>query len=413
MKRAFSVYAVFVLYVGFVFADVQTDSLKNVISTGSFSEKLDALQKLAKIHKANNLQTDAVITYKKALALIDSVSIQTKDIYLIKSEIMLNLASIYLIYSAEYNSSLDLLMKVKKRAEDSNDTTSLIRANYLLGLNYRYLEEYEKSLEHLNISIKYCRASKDTVSLISAQNEKANVCLYSGKLEESENLRFEALTLCKQIKYNYGINYVSNDLALLFYKKGEYSKALEYFRSVFKYGKEIDNKRYVCVAAINIADVYVDLIEFDSALYYYKITKKIAENLGLRDISLEVYNSLSNLYYLRNEYKKAYYYKEKFIGLNDSIFNSEKEKQIAEISASYESEKKEKENNMLKQQNKIQELELEKGQSKFLYTILIAAIVVVFIIVIALILYKSNLNKKRINKELEWKNEQITSQKDQ
>ncbi|MCD4695611.1 MAG: tetratricopeptide repeat-containing sensor histidine kinase [Bacteroidales bacterium] len=413
MIRAFSLIMVFVLYIGYTFSNQQIDSLTYSISTGSFSEKIDAMQKLAKIHKTNNSWKEAELIYEKALVYFDSISILTEEKYLIKSEIMLDLASIYLVYSAKYSSSLDLLIKVKKKAENSNDTTLLIRANYILGLNYRFLEEYKKSLDNLNTSIHYSRANNDTISLISAINEKANVYLYCSDLEESENLRLEALKLARQIKYSFGINYVSNDLALLFVEKGEYNKALEYFLLVYKYGKEIDSKRYICVSAINMADVYVKLKEYDSALYYYKISGNIAQKLGLRDINLEVYQSLSELYNLKGEYRNAYHHQKKYLGLKDSIYNSEKEKQIAEISTKYESEKKEKENKMLKQQNTIQELKLEKGESKFLYALIIAGIIVVFIIVIASVLYKSNLRKKRTNKELKRKNEQITLQKDQ
>ncbi|RLD60920.1 MAG: hypothetical protein DRJ05_03665 [Bacteroidetes bacterium] len=405
--------ALFFFLIGFVFPNQQTDSLSRAISSGTPIEKLDAMQELAKIKKGDNSWEEAQILYTEALAYIDSVPMQPEEAYLLKSEIMLDLAYIYLVYSAEYNRSLDLFIKVIKRGEHSHDTAILIKANRLLGFNYRYLKKYNKSLNYFNASFIYAKAYNDTIAMISAINEEANVYFYLDDFEKSKRLHLDALELAKGVNYSHGINFVSNDLALLYTELGKYNEALEYFLLVHNYGKQINNNRYICATAINIANVYLKLEKYDSVQFYYEIAEKIAINDNLRDTKLDVFRGLNDLYYVKGDYKNAYKYQEKHFGIRDTIFNLEKEKQIADISTKYEAGKKEKENKVLKQQNVIQELELEKGKSRFIFTILIAGIIVVFIISIALILYRSNLQKKRTNDELKNKNKQITLQKNQ
>jgi signal transduction histidine kinase len=221
------------------------------------------------------------------------------------------------------------------------------------------------------------------------------------------------LKLAREIKYNNGINFISNDMGLLLLEKAEYKQALEYFQSVHNYGIEINNNRYICATAINIADVYMELKEYDSALVYLILSLDISMRDKFKSIRLDVYEGLSRLYYSNGEYEKAYQYQKRYFELQDTIFSAEKEKQIAEISEKYEAGKKEEENKLLKQQNVIQELELGRGKSRLLFTLIISGIIVVFIVVIVFILYKSNLRKKKVNSELERKNEQITLQRNQ
>ncbi|MEA3443294.1 MAG: hypothetical protein U9R19_01060, partial [Bacteroidota bacterium] len=411
-KKLTLVATLFIFLSGTVFSMPQTDSLHKVISSNSPKEKFDAFLKLAEIYRQNNSFIEAQHEYKNALAYIDSVPFTTKESNDYKSELMLEIAHINLVYLAEYNSSLGLLIKVAKRAEDSGDTTLLVEVNRLLGLNFRFLKKYDKAIKCLNMSVRYAEANNDTSAIITAINEKANVYLFTNELEESEKLRLEALQLAKQIHDRYSVNFVSNDLALLFVEKGEYNKALEYLFSVHEFGKEMKNNRYISVTALNIADVYMKLNKYDSALFYYEITEDLALRYELKSERLGAYGGLSELCFLKQEYKKAFMYQQKYYDLKDTIFSYEKDKQIVEISEKYESEKKEQENQMLKQQNEIQTLELEKGENKFLYTLIIAGIIVVFIILIALLLYNSILRKKKTNRELNIKNEQITLQKD-
>jgi signal transduction histidine kinase len=403
----------FLLFVGITYSSEQTDSLSKVISNGSPAEKLDAMQKMAKILREQNSWKEVLDLYARTLDYIDSVPVTKEEADLLKLRTMMNSAEIHLLYKAEYNSSLDLLIKALKQANTLNDTNLLIEINGLIGVNYRSLEDYNKSIHYVNIALKYAGEYSDTIQLVLLLNEKANVYLYLDDYGKSEELHLEALDLAKKINYKRGVNFISNDLGLLLFEKGEYGRALQYFQSVHDYGIEIKSNRYICATAINIADVYMKLKKYDSAEAYLNLSLDISLRDKLKISALDVYEGLSRLYYSKGQYKYAYQYQKKYFELQDTIFNTEKERQIAEISEKYEAGKKEEENKLLKQQNVIQELELGRGKSRLFFTLLISGIIVVFIVVIVFILYISNLRKKKVNSELERKNEQITLQKNQ
>lgn len=117
------------------------------------------------------------------------------------------------------------------------------------------------------------------------------------------------------------------------------------------------------------------IVQDDAALYYinmnlgdYYFIKKqypLAEKNYLQGetnfkkgidihIKLGLYNSLSELYEYKHDYKKALYYKEKFRLLNDSLFSIGKNKSINEIQTKYEVSNKNLKISLLTKDKKIQ-----------------------------------------------------------
>ena len=92
--------------------------------------------------------------------------------------------------------------------------------------------------------------------------------------------------------------------------------------------------------------------------------------------------------------------------LNDSIFNTTKNNQIQELNAKFNYEKKQKENEILIQKNKLIELKVNQLNEQIIFLLIIA----ILISVLSYILYRRNKSKFRINKLLQEKNEQIELQ---
>jgi signal transduction histidine kinase len=377
------------------------DSLKTAMLNAPVSEKLSVFKSHAETLLKGNRWIESYELYKEMIALLEADSVLAREEFAVHTDILLQLSYIHLIYKAEYNQSLGLLHQVVNRSEKQNDTLVFIKANKLLGFNYRFLSKYEKSIEHLEIAIAYSRIRKDTSNLLMSLNEKANVLYFLGQYSQSEKLHYEALALAKQINDEYNINCISHDLGFLFMHEKDFRKALRYFLFAFHRDLSDENHRDMCISACNIADVYLQLDQVDSSRYYYKFADSLVKNQALRTEALNVFYGFSNLYEKLGDYSLALKYKNEYLVLKDSIFNTEKERQIAEINAKYESDKKERENALLKQQNQIQVLELEKGRVRLTYTVLIFIAVFTFIGIISLILFQGNKKIRKINRELE------------
>jgi signal transduction histidine kinase len=315
----------------------------------------------------------------------------------LQTRIDLGLAYMKLFRSAEYKESLDLLIQAEWFARKNGDTVSLAKINRFLGFNYRFLSRYQKALEHLDQAILLSRYLRDTTQLISAMNEKANVYYFMNDRKLRRETRLEALDLAMRSGNLHAQSYIRHDLGCDYVRDGEHAKAVNYFRTNLRYSMRAGEAREVSIAAENIAEAFLTLNLTDSAEHYLIIADSAASKGGFVYEQSLVYKTYSKLYEKMNDYARAYDYLRKFHVVSDTIFNLEKEVQINEITARYESDRKEQENRMLKQQ--------------YRNTLIISVIIAAFVVSIILLLLWMNRRKQAVNRQLEERNKLIQTQK--
>jgi serine phosphatase RsbU (regulator of sigma subunit) len=130
--------------------------------------------------------------------------------------------------------------------------------------------------------------------------------------------------------------------------------------------------------------------------------KMIKEESDLNKDIAEVYTKL-------NDYKNAYDYYQKYSNLKDTIFKEDSQRAITEMATKYETDKKDKENQLLAAGNKIKDSELQRAKVISYFIIFVA----VFILLLAFLSYNRYLIKKKANEELAMRNAQIMQQKEE
>lgn len=401
-----------ILFIPHIAECSKEDSLNAIIKKSTGKVRANALFKLAEYYKTEDLILKAEDAFDSALRFINKLDAKDPDIVDLKMQIMTGMAEIYLFNTAEYEKSVNLLHKTLKLAKKYHDSIYIVKTTTYLGFNYRFIKKYKEALKILDEAITMSELIRDTNSVICAMNEKANVYYFLGKERDSEKLHIKALGLAGRTRNEFAQHYIWHDLAFLFINRQNYKQALEYFILSHNYDTRMKDKRQMCISAINIGEMYLQLNLSDSALFYFKKAERIAKrNNFIYEISL-AYEGLSQYYVKESDFENAYLYLKKNRELSDTIFNLENEKQITDILARYESDLKDQENKMLKQSNLISNLELEKGRLKYRTTVITALVVTVFILILFYILFRANLRRKMVNEELEKKNQMISMQKD-
>jgi signal transduction histidine kinase len=149
--------------------------------------------------------------------------------------------------------------------------------------------------------------------------------------------------------------------------------------------------------------MHAEMREFGKAGKYFSEAMSIARELGFVSVVMICYQNLANMYASTGDYKNAYTYHLRYSELHDSLYTVESSQRIAEIQIRYETEKKEQENELLKQESKIQALQINKQQN--IRNFLIAFVMLFMGMAIAF--YSRYLLKKRTNRLLEEKNRQL------
>src|ERR1051326_9016080 len=123
---------------------------------------------------------------------------------------------------------------------------------------------------------------------------------------------------------------------------------------------------------------------------------KQAEDIHADDFLLDGYVAAGNAYEGKKDFKKAGEYLHKYISLKDSIYTDNIAKQIAEMQSKYDSEKKQKE---------IELLEAKNGEQR---NLILGAVFGVFLLLLLVgMVYSRYRVKQRANNQLEISNNQL------
>ena len=381
-----------------VWSNNHYDSLNNVVSISSGEAKINAMIALSDRYEENRDLLNAEKVLNEAIRYIQDQRTSMTNKEKLEIQVMLHQASLSLFSTADYKKSISLLLKILNHSKKINDTSSILQANLYLGFNYRFLQRYHESIQFLDQAIALASLAQDTITLVTAMNEKANDYYFLKETDQSKKLRIEALELAKISGNLNEERFISHDLAILFVDSKEYRKALVYFLLAYQNSVKENVHRQIAIIAVNVSDAYLNLNINDSALMYLNEADAVTKQHNLPYERSLVYHGFSQYYHHVGNHPLAFDYLTQYLNLTDTIFNLEKERQIAEITTRFQSDKKDQENLLLKQ--------------KFRNTLIIGSISTIFILAFILLL-ALNIRKRRIvNYELARRNDTISNQKE-
>ena len=139
----------------------------------------------------------------------------------------------------------------------------------------------------------------------------------------------------------------------------------------------LDDYYGMCNTLINMGQLKADQGNFISAKPYYERALKLAKDIKATSLVMACYGHYSYYYELAGNYKDALHYQILYMDLMDSVYVAENEQQIAEMMVRFETEQKEKENELLRQQSEIQELQIYRQRSLRNFFIILAVLLVI------------------------------------
>ncbi|MES2836307.1 MAG: tetratricopeptide repeat protein [Bacteroidota bacterium] len=298
------------------------------------------------------------------------------------------------------NDALTLCIDALKLFEKIKYKSGIASAYINVGLIYDNLQNYDKAIEFYNKAIVYAKEVDDLNTQASANNNLGGIYTDTKKYD----LAIEHLTLSMQLKEKIGnkvgVGSSLNNLGAVYYEMKELDKALEFFKKALEIKTELGDKNGIFSSTNNIGSVYLEKKDYQNALSYFKTSHELALKLGSKYNILYSLENLSNVYKAFGDYKTALGFQEQYASFKDTIYNAENSKNIAEVQAQFETEKKQ-------QENEILSLKL-KNESFLKY--LFIALTGLFLFA-AFYIFKNLRQKQKINKSLEEKNRIIEEQK--
>jgi tetratricopeptide (TPR) repeat protein len=321
-----------------------------------------------------------------------------------KKGIAINLGNIGIMYEyqSNYPKALMFYQKALKINEEIGNKNSMASNLANIGVVYRQQGNYEIALSY------YEKALKINEEIDNKRGIAKN--LVNIGIIRTKNSNYSKALACyqKALNINIGIgsqNIIASNLlniGVIYEQQGDFNNAIIYYKKALGLNKEIANKRGIAINLINISSIYNKLRKYSSAISYSKEALILSKEINDLYLELNIFSHLSDSYKGLLNLQKAIVYKDLWIELNDSIYNIEKSKAIADIQTRYETEKKDQEIKTLHKDNEIQKLQLEesyqrtKAQRRLF---LVFTFILTSVILVILFIYKNYKKQQTINQQ--------------
>ena len=211
-----------------------------------------------------------------------------------------------------------------------------------VGNCYFYLEQYDSALKYYNYSFANSSASNNTLG--------------------------------------YAFSY--NNIGLVYFKKGEYGKALNNYYTALNYYYKLGMLQGITNCLDNICKTYIAKKDYANALKEANLALRYAFQLKDRGLAYIIYIDLSNVYAGKRDFEKAYFYQKVITSYADSIYGASKASSDAALQARLSVLQKENENKLLRLEQAKQTIQLKQKNFETLiigiFLILAISVVIYF-----------------------------------
>lgn len=203
-----------------------------------------------------------------------------------------------------------LAMSYATQANDLSLKLGFKKGNALslkaIGMVHYNQGKYLETLDYWNQSLKVFESIDDKVGVA---NMLSNIgAVYNNQTEDAKALEyyFKALRYAEQIgdKLRLATLYI-NIGSVYYHNPATHNKALEYYIKSLPLSESLEDNNTLGSATANIGEIYLDKAQLDSALFYFRKSKKAFDNSEDAPYAL---NNLGRFYAKKGSYDEAIQY---------------------------------------------------------------------------------------------------------
>jgi len=317
----------------------------------------------------------------------------------------------------EFEKALEALIKALDLHEKQGNPGGMAGALNGIANIYQGQKNTKKALEYYFKSLKIRLSTADSISIAYTYNNIGLVYMTDAdSLDKALEYHLKCLDMVERFDDKKGMENSYGNIGEIYTWKKRYDKALIYQLKSLKIAEEISDKTGIAACYNSIGKIHLKLNDPKKALASFEKGLLPASQAGSKEAMKESYNGLAETYQAMNDYKKAVQNFELYAALKDSLMSENNGRNMEEMQARFETEKKEQEIQLLKKDEHILELKLSEQEANIhRQRIVIYSAVGGFIVILLLVffIWKSYREKKMINLGLERKNIEINVQKNQ
>lgn len=352
-----------------------------------------SLKFIGKYYHTTGHFNESVAYYKKAIELYKSTGN------------MLQSASVLLGLGKTYNNDGNLYMALKcyldsySDFEKTNDLINLADVCNHLGTIYIALSNPSRSMEYHRKALAYRELVKTPDGIAKSFNNIGEVFLVNNNPDSARIYFLKSLDYCEQISYLKGKVKALTNLGKSANLKLKPQIAKQYLLVTLDIALKAGYGAGIAEASLEMGNTFLSLNQPDSARKSFELSLEKAKSANLTELDHDAYWGLYRCSFLTKDYEKALEYHTLFSESEKKLLQAQNNNQMAELRVTFETEKKEKDIELLLEEN--------KRKAIIMWMIIIA---LAFTSVLSILLYSRYQNKRRANQRLEKLNNQIVNQ---
>ncbi|MCX6250868.1 MAG: AraC family transcriptional regulator [Bacteroidetes bacterium] len=287
-------------------------------------------------------------------------------------------------YFTETEKSCDSLIKNDSLKNSVKKLYSILYTN--MGLLYHTLDSVKKPLTYFENALKYAMEINDSTRIAASYCNIGMICKRQKKYKLASHAYLLALKLSRNICDKHYECKILNNIANIFENQDKIDSAMLFIKMARKISIELGDKSNLTIVNRNIARYFIQSGQYDSAYYYISMALVISQEIGALQKISENYKVLSEVYEKKGKKELALKYYKRYEELKDSVSGQETREKIAEIQTKYETEKKEKENVILRKDNQIKEITISKKNILLYVFVVVTFVILIFLVLIFVLL---------------------------
>lgn len=332
---------------------------------------------------------------------IDSTSMELGVMYDFNGQVLTS--------KGDYDTALESTLIALRILEPLKKSLRTADALTHLGAIENKLTHHDKALEYLSDAAAIYRKQNDTYYLTACLNAMGETYILMNDLDAAVKTLEESIAKAKEIKQTSTRASAMTQLADVYIKRGQLSKAIPFLEESIVFLRANKAQNELVSALITLGSAYIDNKQFAKAIDYLNEANTISKEIEAKDLQAKTLEYRSQAYELSGNIVAALDDQQSLKAISDTIFNTQKSEQIETLRAIYDTEKKEQEIRL--QKNEIATLEKEKKITLLQRTLLGLGLLTSFFFIYALSLRakKERLLKEQNISELNFKKKELTT----
>ena len=358
---------------------------------------------MSKTYRAKALYDSALVFADSArvIAFANNLRDQYASIY--------DLQGLIQIRMGDYETATEFFYKSIAAAENEKDSAGICDGFDHLGTVSFYRNDYKTAIVNYKKALNFISPKKAMRRYVSTLD---NVGLGFSNLKKFDSALFyqqKAVLIIEQLNDSSFLaeSYINIGSTLLNLKK--FKEAELYLKKAYDINEKLGDDYAFQLSNLYMGRVFLNTGKFKQAVPYMEKAYTIASKLKIPSQIKEAALSLTDVYDTLGEYKKATYFFGIVVQNMNDQFLQENTKAINELSAKYETEKKQKQIQFLTQDKELKENKIAKDR----YVKLFIGIVAGLLLLLSIIFIYRFREKKKDNNLLASQKMEIEEQKEE